>query len=280
MARVVITDNHMHVNPIRGLGPRQVAKRFLKAGGSRAVVVCLLSWSYGIELRDVSDAEKMYRLTISCVKEMREEGLEAYAVLGLHPAEFVKLSEKVGFEKAYSIVLSAYKLAGAFVKRGEAVGLGEAGTPHWEVSDAVFSWSVKLFEAIVSIAAELNCVVHVHTRRDWSTVRMLAEVCRRVGLPLHKVIIHHSLPDIENCVDVGVTPSVPAKSRELSEAVKRPPKFLVESDYLDDPRRPGAVVAPWALARNILRLIERGVVSEDYVEEICDRLFRRVYEVW
>ncbi|MGC9136772.1 MAG: TatD family hydrolase, partial [Caldivirga sp.] len=88
-----IADNHAHVNPIRGLGPREVARRFRRTGGWFMGVVALLTWDLGLSQGNLSDVDKLYRLTIESAKVIQGEGVKAIAIIGLHPAECVRLLE-------------------------------------------------------------------------------------------------------------------------------------------------------------------------------------------
>ena len=77
------------------------------------------------------------------------------------------------------------------------------------------------------------------------------------------MVAHHVSGALaERAVELGFVPSVPARSRDLAASSKVLGSSVVESDFLDDPRRPGAVVAPWSIARTIARLLREGALSE------------------
>ena len=54
----------------------------------------------------------------------------------------------------------------------------------------------------------------------------------------------------------------------MSEISNYPPVFMVESDHLDDPRRPGVVVYPWVMVEHELELLNQKIVDEEYLERI------------
>jgi TatD-related deoxyribonuclease len=46
------------------------------------------------------------------------------------------------------------------------------------------------------------------------------------------------------------------------------PTYMLESDYLDDPKRPGAVTTPWDMANNIARIATKSKDMEEKVYRI------------
>jgi TatD-related deoxyribonuclease len=55
----------------------------------------------------------------------------------------------------------------------------------------------------------------------------------------------------------------------LTEAFKRfTPSYTVESDFIDDPKRPGVSSYPWQIIENQLRLLNEGFVSEEYLYKL------------
>ncbi|MFN3805364.1 MAG: TatD family hydrolase, partial [Pyrobaculum sp.] len=59
--------------------------------------------------------------------------------------------------------------------------------------------------------------------------------------------------------------------------LKGGPVFVVESDYIDDRSRPGAVIPPWTLAAKLRRYVELGALSRGDVYRICVENVRRIY---
>ncbi len=264
-----VGDAHCHVNPIKGLGPREVAKRFKKTGGWFTGLVNLLSWSYDVKIVNADDYRKVYEITLKSADIMRKEGLNVAVILGPHPAELVSLIEKgVKPDKAYAIVLKAYEIAASYVAEGKASGLGEAGRPHWPVQRNVLNLCNQVLDKILEIASDLDCVVHLHleeTRQE--TIEDVYVRVKRSGA--RRVVVHHIKGEyVGLAVEKGLYASVPARNRDLIEALKHGPLFVVESDYLDDPKRPGAVVAPWSIGRTFNRLINDGFLSEDAAAKV------------
>ncbi len=71
-----VGDAHCHVNPVKGLGPRELAKRFKKANGWFLGLVNLLSWSYDVTATKPEDYRKVYDITLKSAELIREEGIK------------------------------------------------------------------------------------------------------------------------------------------------------------------------------------------------------------
>lgn len=257
---------------------REFAKRFLASGGWFAGLVNLTSWSYGVRLASADDCERVYRITLGVARELRELGLEVAVILGLHPAELARLVESgESVEKATAFVIRAYEIAAEYVKRHEACGLGEAGRPHWPAPREVVEACNAVLDRVIELALDLDCVVHLHVEDGGkSTVDDLAA---RLG-GARKIVLHHARGSIARyALEKGLLPSVPAKEEEILAALKGGCGFVVESDFLDDPKRPGAVVAPWSISRTFSRMISRDVLSSSDAERVLVRNIEELYGV-
>jgi len=275
---IKVGDNHLHLNPVKGMGVREFAKRFLASGGWFAGLVNLTSWSYGARIASAEDCERVYRVTLNAARELRERGLQVAVMLGLHPAELAKLVESgVSAEKAAALVAKAYEIAAGYVRRGEASGLGEAGRPHWPVPREIVEACNAVLNRVIELSLELDCVVHLHVERGGKgTVDDLA--ARLKGA--RKIVLHHAEGAYAGyALERGFTPSVPAKEGEILAAVKGGCGFVVESDFLDDPKRPGAVVAPWSISRTFAKLISKEALSSSDAERILVKNIEELYGV-
>ncbi|WP_291765399.1 TatD family hydrolase [Caldivirga sp. UBA161] len=279
-----IADNHAHVNPIKGLGPREVARRFRRTGGWFMGVVALLTWDLGLNPGDLSSVDKLYRLTVESTKIIQGEGVKAVAVIGLHPAECVRLLESGwGFSEVKGFMVKSIDLAAQYIKRGEAVGIGEVGRPHWSVNGSVINLCNEVIEYAMSTARDLNAVIHLHLEREGEvTVKSIVELANRAGVKdKGRIILHHASPSmVKPAVDNGLTPSVPVGRRgEFEEAVKLTKALVVESDYADDPRRPGMVIPPWRIMSRISNALSQGLLSEGDVFRIMVNEIEEIYGV-
>ena len=131
---LIITDNHCHVNPVKGIGPREIARKFRKENGRVLIVVSLLTWSLDLQPGLLSSFEKLYEYTVKAVQEINNEGVKAYAVIGIHPAEIeYLLNNGWNFEKTRQFFENVLKIIEKYFKEGKVIGLGEIVRPHYEI---------------------------------------------------------------------------------------------------------------------------------------------------
>jgi TatD-related deoxyribonuclease len=121
------------------------------------------------------------------------------------------------------------------------------------------------------LGADLDCVVQLHTEAsedlteiaDWADARGLD--------PLH-VVKHYASGRL-----AGPTPSVMCKKDWLETAAESGAPFLMETDYVDDPDRPGAVMGPKTVPRRVRWLREQGY--DDAVNTAHVETPKRVYGI-
>jgi len=77
----------------------------------------------------------------------------------------------------------------------------------------------------------------------------------------------------------GVVPSVLAREDHIREAVRKGGPFLMETDYIDDPRRPGAVLGPATVPRKTAKLRSMGVITEEDEDRIHRQLPAATYGI-
>jgi len=275
LSGVYVSDNHLHVNPIKGLGPREVARRFRREGGGLCVLVSLLTWSLGLPPCELSSFEKLYRLTVEARRLMMEEGVVTICMLGIHPAEIQKMIEREwSIDRIIEFVDNCMKIVKEHIDREEAHGIGEVGRPHWPVSERDWEIHERVLERCLEHARDLDVPVHLHLeRRSMETVESIWKLVNKVGNRRYRIVLHHAEGSvIERAWNLGLMPSVPVgKRQDFEQALKSPPLYVVESDFLDDPSRPGAVIPPWSLAKKIRKLDER------LIRKICIENMRLTY---
>ena len=274
-------DNHAHANELTGLGAAEVVKRFKAAGGRGIVFVSLLTWSIGGRPGDRDWVKRLYDHTVQNAEIAKKAGLAAGAVVGVHPAECVKLLE-AGWSpvEVLEFMKWAVDLAVKYVEEGRAVGIGEFGRPHWSVGRDVLSLCNEVILYVLSRAKDVDAAVHLHLERggQW-TVDSVAELASKAGIEPRRVVMHHIEGALAGYAYMkGLSPSVPMGRRgEFEEALKWGPVFVVESDFLDDNSRPGAVMPPWTLASKLRRFLEAGILSKDDIYKICVENIRKIY---
>lgn len=248
-----VVDNHIHLNAETGEGMDAV-RDFVAAGGTHLFVVNRPSWNFGVEAESGEDFRPGFDATLDIVENATDilPG-RAYAVLGVHPGLISKLVDGWGHtpEEATAIMQAGLDLAAEYVSSGEAIAL-KSGRPHYEVNDDVWAAANEVMCHAFELGAEVGCAVQLHTEggEDFADI---AEWATEAGLPPERVVKHFSHGPI-----TGPIPSVTARKEELESIAKTDDPFLIETDFLDNPDRPGAVLGPKTVPRRTDWLLESG----------------------
>ncbi len=257
------TDNHMHIDPVNGEGIDAVRK-FERAGGRYLFLVCKTTASGNFK-SNLEGFEKLFDATISLSEEINEKtGVTSFPVIGVHPAEFSRMCESSSIEKALNVAKAALDAAGARIEDKRAVAIGEVGRPHYEVPQEIIDASNELMVHAFEIACDIDCAVQLHTERVGDEqLREFGELAVSTGLDPKRVIKHYSPPLIGAAEEVGIFPSLVASEDNIKTAIQEGSRFLMESDYIDDLKRPGAVTGPKSVPRVSLKLLSEGFLIED-----------------
>jgi len=257
--KLPITDDHMHLNPLRGRGIEAI-KEFRSAGGTHVFVVSLPAGESGMTIRTAQDYYTLYDLTIEAVRQANEL-VHAYAVVGVHPAEFVGLAGSRGAETAHQIVREGLEIAAKYVAEGKAVAI-KSGRPHYPVSPDLWERSNALMRYAMDLCVDMDCAIQLHTESEPGTMSSISEIAREQRLPAWRTIKHFSPPLVRECESLNVFPSVIATKGALEEALSQGTRFMLETDFIDDPERPGAVLGPKTVPRKTKEAIRNGVPEE------------------
>ena len=258
----------MHIDPINGEGINAVTK-FERAGGRNLFLVCKMTHDWG--LKPTKDGfEKLFNKTIALSIEINEStGVTSHSIIGIHPAEFARMCENSGTRKALETAKDALASAGRRIEEGQAVALGEVGRPHYEVPEEILKASNELMKYAFEIAKDRDCAVQLHTESAGEQqLHEFAKIARSVGIAPKHVIKHYSPALIKVAEKAGIFPSLIASGDNIKAAIKEGNRFLMESDYIDDIKRPGAVVGPKSVPRVSQKLLEAGVLTEDDLVKI------------
>ncbi|PGF17903.1 deoxyribonuclease [Natrinema sp. CBA1119] len=248
-----VLDDHLHLDPDSHRGIDAV-RDFARVGGTHLLVVNKPSWHLGCEAETGEDFREVFERTVEIVDEASSE-LEgrAWPVLGVHPGLVSRLVDDRGFapEDARDLMRAGIDVAAEYVESGDALAL-KSGRPHYEVDDDVWAASNAVMRRAFDHGADLECAVQLHTEasEDLTTV---AEWAEAAGMPAHRVVKHYAGGRLE-----GPTPSVMSEKDRLETAAERGEPFLMETDYIDDPDRPGAVLGPKTVPRRVRWLLENG----------------------
>jgi len=266
---IPITDDHIHIDPVNGRG-LDAAKDFMRAGGSHLFLVTKPSSSFGIRPRTGREYVQVFEETIAIADQIRALGIHVFVVLGIHPAEITRISTELPLNDAVAAMKKGLDIAASYISDGKAVAL-KSGRPHYPVPDDVLSASNDILCHALVLAAELDCAVQVHAETGPCTdIVTLAE---HAGLPHYRVVKHYATPD------TPLTPSFLATHPDIPELARLSRSFTMESDYMDENSRPGAVIGPKSVPKATFRLLNDGLITKEAVFRIHKETPELVYGV-
>ncbi len=271
---LVITDNHMHLyNHLRF----KALKQFKQAGGTHVFLVSLLSHHYGVNPSSGQDFKAIFDEHIRLV-EKANEIVKAYAILSVHPAEITILSKRWGVDRAGEIMKEAIEVAGQYVAEGKAVAI-KSGRPHYEVSEYTWKVSNEVMMHAFQIAKEVGFPVQLHTESYTKEGMVeIAGMAEKAGIKKEKIIKHFAPAKVDEFAGTGLFPSVIAIGENAVKAANQGDRFVLETDYIDDIKRPGSVLGPKTVPRKINELLNIGF-DEDFVMKICRDNVERIYRI-
>ena len=273
-----VLDNHCHLD--RRAEYLSAVEAFWRAGGTHLNVV------HKPDFSNLPRDQGGYLASLADTCAMAEEitsstDVRAWATVSPHPVDLVRHVEGgMPVDQAEALVRDGIEAAAELVERGRAIAIGEVGRPHFEVAEGVMEASNRLFEHAMALARDLGCAIVVHTESTTPEVCAdIAERARQVGLPGERIVKHYSPPLVLPEENHGLMPSILASRRFCREAVEKGDRFMLETDYLDDPRRPGAVMALTTVPKRSYGLLQDGSFTEELLERIHVHWPQRTYGV-
>lgn len=278
-----VTDDHFHLDPA-GRGPAAV-KEFTRAGGTHLVLVHKpyaglegAHWTTGREW--LAQA----RVTLALAAQVRAEVGLADGALGVaaapHPVELHRLMERLGPAEGEAAYRSGLEAAAGLAREGRLCALAEVGRPHYPVSREVWAAANRTLEYALELAREAGVAAVLHTESAPPRVMAeLAEIAGRVRFPLERLVKHYSGPLTTPQTNSGLVPSVIASRTNVAAALEGGGEFMLETDYLDDPRRPGAVMGPKTVPRRTREAVEKGLMSAAKAWQVHADVPARVYRL-
>jgi len=274
---VAIFDNHIHLRAsFKGV---EAAKAFEKAGGT---AILLTHSPYAeVPITRADDYEKAYGLTLAMADAVRAAThLQVFVALGPYPVEFIQLREALGPEAAMEAMKSAIDLAANHIRERKAVAFGVIGRPHFPVGADTIRACNEIVAYAMTQAKSIGCAVVLHTEDP--TPGMFAEfaaLAARAGLEPKYVVKHHSTPVTRPEDTSGLVPSILAKEELVVEALRGGPRFLLETDYIDDPRRPGAVLGPATVPKKTRAWLDKGLLTKEQAWSLHHDMPERTYRI-
>ena len=275
--KVPVYDNHIHMSP----SGRNVdaLKEFQAAGGTGLTLVTLPYKE--VQISKGEDFARSYEITYGLAERAREcTDLEINIAVGPYPVLIIPLAEAYGLKRAEEMLMKGMDDAARDVAEGRAVAIGEIGRPHFPVSQEIWDASNRVLLHGMELARENDCPVIIHCESEADTDRSLAELADMAGLDRGFVVKHSSPPWVTDEETHGVMPSIPASKSNLKEALsKGTDRFMIETDYIDDPEKPGAIMSVNTVPKKVAAWVANGQVPEESIYRICrdipDSLYKR-----
>lgn len=271
-------DNHVHMSPS---GRNVEALMEYRAAGGTALTLVTLPYPE-VHIETGADFARSYEITFDLAHKAREAtGMEINVAVGPYPVLLIALAERYGLERAESIMMEGMEAAGRAVEEGRAAAIGEIGRPHFDCPADIWNSSNRVLARGMEIARENDVPVIIHCESGTTeTNRSLSEIARGVGLDPGLVVKHSSPPFVTEEETYGVMPSMPASKTNIKEALsKGTDRFMLETDYIDDPSKPGAVMSIATVPNKVKWMLASGTADEETLFRICrdipDSLYRR-----
>ncbi len=266
---IPITDDHIHIDPRNGRG-LSAAGDFQRAGGTHLFLVSKPSSSFSIFPETGEEFRKVFDETVSIADAVRGLGLTVFVVLGVHPAEMTRLSGRYPLDDVVRVMKRGLDIAGEYIAEGHAVAL-KSGRPHYDVLPEILDASNDVLFHALSLAARLGCAVQIHA--ESGPCIDVVDLAGRAGLPSYRVVKHYATPD------TPLTPSMIATHPVIPDLAAAGRQFTMESDYMDENSRPGAVIGPKSVPRATFRLLSEGLITFEDAHRIHADTPGRVYGV-
>ena len=269
-------DNHLHLSPS---GRNIDALKEFKAAGGTGLTLVTLPYPE-VMISDGTDFMRSFEITLSLAEKGREmTGLDINVSVGPYPVLLIPLAERFGLERAERMMIKGMEDAASLVADGKANSLGEIGRPHFPVDDQrIMDASNRILLRGMELAHEVDCPVIIHCESEPYTDGSLADMARQAGLDPGKVIKHSSPPWVTEEETHGVMPSIPASRSLIREALSKSGRFMIETDFIDDPNKPNAIMAVTSVPKRVKGLSQSGELSEEQIHRMCEDIPNRLYK--
>lgn len=264
-----ILDDHFHLNRRSGRGP-VVIKEFMRSGGTHIILVTLPSWSCGVEPVTPDDFRAVFDSTLKDAEEVRGLGCGCYTLAGIHPAEIGRLLERMSLSEAEALMKGGLDVAAEYVRDCRCIGL-KSGRPHYPTTPEVWELSNRVLFHALELAAELDCPLQIHA--ESGPCSDVVELAKSAHMNPARVVKHFA-----TC-DTPLHPSVTVREPFLSDWFHEKREFTLESDFMDDNARPGAVNGPRSVPRTMQRMLQAGTIEADDLWRVHSEVPEKIYGV-
>lgn len=274
----MIADGHAHVTP-HGMGGEILGKKFRESGGWFIALVSLPPHHYGFE-NNLEGIRKSFHAHINECRKVRESGLEVACIAGLHPALIDNMLKSVGPSKTDKVLDIAYAAIEDLRKlrtEGLIDGFGEFGRPHYRTLPESVIVNDLLMHRVFEVVKDYGGVIHLHLEQGGAaTVWSVDAMAKCVGIEKTRILFHHASIGVAlEAQKVGYYSTIMGKEKVLSRAAEVGLEYFIpESDYIDDPKRPGVVMYPWEIAGEVKKLRNSSMIERLLNKVMIDNVVR------
>ncbi len=273
---MIFFDNHLHLR--REGRFLDAVREFQQAGGTHIV---LSHYPMpGLVLKEKS-YQLCYQHTLQMAEEIRAATrIGVFVVVGPYPVDILPLQEKFGRQMAIELMKNGMDKAAVLCKEQKCIAIGEIGRPHFPIDEQILQDSNDLMIYGMQKAKDVGVPVVLHTESTTPhQCKELVEFGRKVGLSSEKIVKHFAPPLITPDENHGLMPSVLASKKNIIEALRKGTRFFMETDYIDDLRRPGAVLGPKTVPKLTKNLLAEGIMTEQQAHKIHVENPQHIYNI-
>ncbi len=278
-----VVDGHLHSSP-KGLGGYAIATKFKEVGGVFMVLVSLPPNHYGLS-EDLDSLIKSFKVHVRECNEASKVGIAVVCLAGIHPSYVDRLVKKLGphrIEEVLHIIREGLKHLITLRRENLIHGFGEFGRPHYKTIPESLILNEFVMSEVFEIARDTNSVVHLHLEQAGiATVKTVDAYVRLANLPKKHVVFHHASIDMaKQAEELGYYSTILGREELITKALNlNLSKILVESDYIDDPERPGIVMYPWDLVKEVEEVArKRSISMQDLLSKFIENV-KHVYDI-
>ena len=276
-----VVDQHIHLD--RSNRYLSAIEEFVRVGGTGIMLVHKPGFSGALPV-DKEGYRRAYSETILMAEEVRKKfAITVGVVLGPHPVAWERQISELGIERASELHLESVDLALELIEQGKAHCLGEVGRPHYEVSEEKWTQANENLSHIMAEAAISKIPIQLHVEdAGEQTYSEISQLAIQSGLPLSQTVRHYAPADVSANFTHGLacTVSVGRGSLEglLSTHANASAPWGMETDFLDDPRRPGAVLGPKTIPKRTDELCSALLAGNDPND--VENLLLKIHSEW
>jgi len=272
----MIFDNHLHLR--RDGRFIDAIKDFKKSGGTH-FVLCQYPMP-DLVIKNKSYLEGYFE-TLKMAEEIRSKvDIGVFVTVGPYPVDYLILKERFDRKTAIDLMKKGMDEAANLCQENSCIGIGEIGRPHFPVDEQSIADSNEILLYGMKKAKDVEVPVILHTESTTpENCKEFVEMGKNVGLKPDKIVKHYSPPLILKDENFGLMPSVLASKKNVVAAAKKGSRFMLETDYIDDPKRPGAVLGPKTVPKMTISLLKSGILSEEQVFKIHKEKPEKTYNI-